>query len=226
MSADPEQPPECPVGEQACPWLDEVQALRGRVDRLEELVTHDSLTGLYNLRHLQDLLPVVLERTRRNRRPACLIMLDLDHFKKVNDTWGHEVGNIALRQTAKILSQQVRIVDTVCRYGGEEFIIILPETGLRQAVQIAERIRRCIAETTVVHEKGEFTMTASMGVDIHQPDDDRGAEAFIESVDELLYRAKEAGRNHVCHRDFAEVEVEAGVSHDEKAALLGLFGED
>lgn len=226
MSPVPPKKPECPVGEPTCPWLDELQALHGRVERLEELVSHDPLTGLYNMRHLQEILPVVLERTRRNHRPACLIMVDLDYFKKVNDTWGHEVGNIALKQTARILCAQVRIVDTVCRYGGEEFVIILPDTGLRQAVQIAERIRKCIADTPVTHEKGEFRMTASMGVDIHQSRDDRGPQAFIESADKLLYQAKEAGRNRIVHRDFAEVESETGVSSKEKEALRGLFGEE
>jgi diguanylate cyclase (GGDEF)-like protein len=206
--------------------LDEVAQLRGRVDRLEELVTHDSLTGLYNLRHLQAVLPVVLERTRRSDRPASLIMLDIDHFKQINDTWGHEVGNLALKQTARILCQQVRLVDIVCRYGGEEFVVVLPDTGLRQAVQIAERIRRRIANRPVAHAGGEFRMTVSMGVEVHQPGEDHNPQAFIESADRLLYRAKESGRNRVSHRDFAEVATETGVSQDEKEALRGLFTED
>lgn len=226
MSTKPQQSTECPAGVESCPWLDELHQLRDRVDSLEELVSRDPLTGLYNVRHLQETLPVVLERTRRNHRPACLIMVDLDHFKQINDTWGHEVGNLALKQTAKILCKQVRIVDIVCRYGGEEFVIILPDTGLRQAVQIAERIRACIADKPVVHEHGETRMTASMGVDVHLPSDDRDPEAFIEAADRLLYRAKESGRDRVCHRDFAEVGVESGVSHEEKDALQGLFSRD
>ena len=225
MTSDSKDELQCPVGEQDCLWLDEVRELRGRVERLEELVSRDPLTHLYNLRHLQELLPVVLERTRRSHRPAALIMLDLDHFKRVNDTWGHEVGNIALKETARILCQQVRIVDTVCRYGGEEFMIVLPDTGLRGAVRIAERIRTRIAEKPIEHTQGSFHMTASMGVDIHMPQDERGPDAFIDAVDKLLYRAKESGRNRVCHRDFSEVEIEAGVSHDERAALRGLFSE-
>lgn len=226
MTSDSKEKLHCPVGEQDCPWLDEVQDLRGRVDRLEELVSRDPLTHLYNLRHLRELLPVVLERTRRNHRPAALIMVDLDHFKRVNDTWGHEVGNVALKETARILCQQVRIVDTVCRYGGEEFMIVLPDTGLREAVRIAERIRTGIEKKAIEHAQGSFHMTASMGVDIHMPQDERGPEAFIESVDRQLYRAKESGRNRVCHPDFAEVGKETGVSPDEKGALMDLFRKD
>ncbi len=225
MDATPEQP-ECPLGESACPWLDEVRALRRRVEQLEELVARDPLTGLYNVRHLHEVLPAMLERTRRTHRPLCLIMLDLDHFKQVNDTWGHEVGNIALRQTARILSAQVRIVDTVCRYGGEEFVVILPDTGLRAAVRIAERIRQAIAETPVEHPDGSLRLTASMGVEIHRPQDDIDPEALIEAADRLLYQAKQSGRNRVCHRDIEEIEPDTGVSTEEKDALSDLFRKD
>ncbi len=227
MSADaPPQDPKCPVGEQSCDWLDELVKLRGRVDRLEELVSHDPLTNLYNVRHFQEALPVVMERTRRTHRPASLIMVDLDHFKRINDTWGHEVGNVALKQTARILCHQVRIVDTVCRYGGEEFIIVLPDTGLRPAIRIAERIRNEIAEKPVRHDRGEFHMTASMGVEVHLPDDERSAEELIESVDRLLYQAKESGRNRVCHADMRTTEKKKGITADERKALRGLFGEE
>jgi diguanylate cyclase (GGDEF)-like protein len=220
MDVTPEQPA-CPLDEPDCPWLEEVQALRRRVGQLEELIARDPLTGLYNVRHLQEVLPAMLERTRRNHRPLCLIMLDLDHFKQVNDTWGHEVGNLALRQTARILSAQVRIVDTVCRYGGEEFVVILPDTGLRAAVRIAERIRQAIAEAPVEHPGGHFQMTVSMGLEIHRPQDEIDPEGLIEAADKLLYQAKQAGRNRVCHRDIDEVEPDSGVSREERDALLG-----
>ena len=225
-SDDPQREPHCPVGEQSCSWLDELVKLRGRVDRLEELVSHDPLTNLYNVRHFQQTLPVVMERTRRTQRPASLIMVDLDHFKKINDTWGHEVGNVALKQTASILCQQVRIVDTVCRYGGEEFIIVLPDTGLRPAIRIAERIRNEIAEKPVRHDRGEFHMTASMGVEVHLPGDERSAEELIDSVDRLLYRAKESGRNRVCHADMRRSEKDKGITADERKALHGLFQQE
>lgn len=222
----PEDSPRCPVGEPACDWLDEVTKLRQRVDELAELVSHDPLSGLFNYRHFSETLPTVLERTRRSGRPSCLIMFDIDHFKRVNDTWGHEVGNIALKQAARILRQQTRMVDIVCRYGGEEFVVILPDTQLRQAVHVAERIRRTIEQTAVKLDQGEFHFTASMGVEVYQAQDSLEEEAFVEAADKLLYQAKESGRNRVAHRDFTEVESQTSVSKEERDALRGLFGDD
>jgi len=223
MNAKNEPSPSCPLGESSCDWLDELQDLRQRVDKLSELVSHDSLTGLFNYRHFSGTLPAVLERTRRSLQPACLILVDLDHFKKINDTWGHQVGDLALQHAARLMQQQVRIVDTVCRYGGEEFAIILPDTSLRQAVAVAERIRKAIEETALVFAEGELSFTASLGVDVYLPSSSRSQEALIESTDKLLYQAKESGRNRVCHRDLAEVESRTEVSREERDALRGLF---
>jgi len=214
----------CPNEGITCPWWNELSELRQRVDQLQELVSHDPLTGLFNFRHFSDTLPAVLEKTRRSLRPSCLIIVDLDHFKNINDTWGHEIGNIALKRAAGILTQQVRMVDVVCRYGGEEFVVILPDTRLRQAVEVAERIRRAIEQTTLVFDGGELNFTASMGVDVYRSEAPVSSEEFIDSVDKLLYQAKHAGRNRVCHRDFAEVESVTQVSQDERDALFELFG--
>lgn len=214
---------QCPVGEEDCHWLGELAKLQQQVDELTELVSHDPLTGLYNFRHFSELLPRVLERAKRSSHPSCVIMVDLDHFKNINDTWGHEVGNIALKQAAAILLKQVRMIDIACRYGGEEFVIILPDTALRQAVHVAERIRLAIAETPVVFSEGEFNFTASMGVDVYSSQAPLSAEQFMESVDKLLYQAKAEGRNRICHRDFAEVESATSVSQEEKDALSDIF---
>ena len=224
MDTSTDQSPECPVGEASCSWLDELARLHRRVDELAELVSHDPLTGLFNYRHFSETLPTVLERTRRSGRPSCLILVDLDHFKSINDTWGHEVGNIALRQAARILRQQTRMVDVVCRYGGEEFVVILPDTRLRQAVDVAERIRHALQEAPVVFEQGEFNFTASMGVDVYRAQDTLTEEAFVESVDKWLYQAKDGGRNRVAYRDLAEVESQTSVSKEERDALQDLFG--
>lgn len=224
MNATHPNKPVCPVGEKHCVRLDELAVLRREVDELNELVVHDALTGLYNARHFQQALPAALELTRRSQRPCCLIMVDLDHFKNVNDTWGHEVGNLALQQAARIVTQQVRMVDTVCRYGGEEFAVILPDTRLRQAVDVAERIRTAIAQAPVVFDDGEFQMTTSLGVDTYTGSDDLSPGKFIEQADRLLYQAKQQGRNRVCHRDFEEVESSTAVSREERDALSELFG--
>ncbi len=115
MPSRTEQEHLCPVGEQDCKWLSELSRLRQKVNELTELVSHDPLTGLYNVRHFSEILPQTLERTRRNGNPGCLMLADLDHFTKINDNWGHEIGNIVLKEATRTLKQQVRIVDTVDR---------------------------------------------------------------------------------------------------------------
>lgn len=216
----------CPVGEQDCQWQEEISRLQRQVGELAELVSHDPLTGLYNVRYFEQIIPKILEGTRRSNHPSCLIMIDLDHFKNINDTWGHEVGNIALKQAASILTQQVRMIDIVCRYGGEEFIVILPDTQLRQAVTVAERVRKTFAATPVIFNDGEFSFTASMGVEIYRKDHPITAREFIEEADKLLYQAKNAGRNRIAHRDFSEVEVSTAVSQEEREALFGRSDND
>ena len=131
----------CPVGESSCRWLDEVAELRAQVAELSELVSTDALTGLFNFRHFRSVLQAEMDRSKRSGIPTSLVLLDIDHFKSVNDTHGHEVGNQALRHLAEILRDEVRTTDIVCRYGGEEFAMIFPETHLNLAVKVADRIR-------------------------------------------------------------------------------------
>ncbi|MCY4181650.1 MAG: GGDEF domain-containing protein, partial [Gammaproteobacteria bacterium] len=110
----------------------EVEQLRKQVEYLRALVHTDELTGLSNLRHFNETLSLELERTRRSKQPSCLILLDLDNFKAVNDDHGHEVGNSVLCHFAKVIRQTIRRLDTPCRLGGDEFAIILPATNLEQ----------------------------------------------------------------------------------------------
>lgn len=210
----------CPFGDQDCQWQEEISKLQKKVDELAELVSHDPLTGLYNLRHFNVILPQILERTRRFRHATCLIMIDLDNFKNINDTWGHEAGNLALQLTAKILTQQVRMIDSVCRYGGEEFVVVLPDTQLRQGVIVAERMRKALAATPVKFDDREICFTASMGIEVYHSETHVSAQALIVAADKLLYQAKSNGRNQVVHRDFSEVEVTKAVSQEEKDALF------
>ena len=118
---------ECPVGESNCCWIDEVQNLQQQVAELSELVLTDGLTGLYNLRHFKKVLLAEMDRSKRSGIPTCLVMIDLDHFKDVNDTYGHETGNLVLKNVADILTSELRTTDVVCRYGGEEFVVVFPE---------------------------------------------------------------------------------------------------
>lgn len=216
--------PQCPVKETHCSVIDEVVNLRLEVEGLQQQVRTDSLTGLYNFRHFITVLGQEMERTRRTRQATALIMIDLDFFKKVNDTWGHEVGNQALISTAQILSKTTRQLDTPCRYGGEEFAVILPTIDLITALQVAERIREAIDHTPIIIEGKDIGLTASFGLALYEADQvGISAEQFVERADHCLYQAKDSGRNKVCH-ETVDMKTDLSVSHEEKEALSGMFG--
>jgi diguanylate cyclase (GGDEF)-like protein len=220
MSSDVEKP-DCPVGEAECPVIDELVGLRREGAELKELVHTDTLTGLFNYRHFRLSLEQEMERTHRTGQPTSLVLLDLDHFKRVNDTWGHETGNRALFQTASLLRSMVRKIDIPCRYGGEEFVLILPGTQLPFAVNVAERMRESIAAMSLQVESGEARFTASMGVDVYLAGQEDTPDSFVERTDKLLYQAKEQGRNRVCHSNLKYLSPETEVSPEEKRALFG-----
>ncbi|MFT5658774.1 MAG: diguanylate cyclase (GGDEF)-like protein [Gammaproteobacteria bacterium] len=211
----------CPVEVPNCEWLDEIVCLRKEILDLSELVSTDSLTGLYNFRHFKHVLQAEMDRSKRSGIPTSLVMVDIDHFKAVNDTYGHEVGNLALKQIADILKNEVRATDVVCRYGGEEFAIIFAETHLRLAVKVADRIRQTIASTPVIYDEGEFFITASMGASVYIKTSILEATEFVDSVDKYLYEAKQSGRNCICHIDYADLRAVTEVSVDERAMLFG-----
>jgi diguanylate cyclase (GGDEF)-like protein len=209
----------CPVGEDDCDWLHQLAELKQENDRLKLLVTTDPLTGLFNYRYFEVMLASEMERTNRTGRPTCLIMIDLDHFKQVNDEHGHEAGNQALKTAASVFKQELRLFDIVCRYGGEEFALILPQTPLRIAVNVAERVRGCLEKTPVVLGDREIRLTASFGVSIYQDEREFTQNTFVESVDHLMYQAKQQGRNQVCHPDFATLKPLVTVTAEEKSEL-------
>lgn len=213
--------PRCPVGESRCEHIDCLMALREEVETLEGLVLTDPMTRLSNYRHFSQALEQELERTHRTGQPTALIMLDLDHFKRVNDSWGHEVGNRVLRHVAELMLTLLRKIDIPCRYGGEEFALILPGTPLPRAVNAAKRLRVAIEETPVMIEEKPLKITASMGVSVYQRSSNLSAEAFVKQVDALLYAAKSRGRNQVAHPDLESMQPKGQVSADEKAALYG-----
>lgn len=178
---------------------------------LEELSTHDALTGLYNFRVFHSRLAEEEERSRRYAHPFSLLMLDIDHFKTVNDTHGHLAGDEALRAVADLIRGEVRPVDLVARYGGEEFALILPETPTAGALATAERIREIIAAHPIPLASGQtVSLTASIGVATY-PRAAGSAEKLISAADQALYRAKASGRNQVCCSD----------GSPEKASLRG-----
>lgn len=220
MNANDTDLESCPVGELKCDWLLQLAELRQENEKLKLLVTTDPLTGLFNYRYFQEILSSEMQRSNRTGRPTCLIMIDLDHFKSVNDKWGHEAGNLALKTAARVFKQELRQFDIVCRYGGEEFALILPQTALPIAVNVAERVRLCLEKTPVDFEGTIFKLTASFGVGIYQQENDFTRESFVDEVDQFMYQAKLQGRNQVCHPDYSTLKPRTAVSADERSALF------
>jgi diguanylate cyclase (GGDEF)-like protein len=158
----------------------------------------DALTGIHNRRSILELLDKEIARTRRHGPPLSVVILDLDHFKSVNDTWGHPTGDHVLQTTAEVLQKTIRQCDAVGRYGGEEFLILLPDTTLEGARVLADRCRQRLAEERVTAENGElFHVTGSFGLACNEQCFELGAAVLIKAADEALYRAKHAGRNRV-----------------------------
>ena len=218
--------PPCPVGESQCDVIDQLSALHKEVGILNEQVRTDTLTGLYNFRHFTQSLTLEMERTCRTGQPTALIMVDLDHFKKINDTWGHEVGNQVLVCIAKVLRQTTRQLDIPCRYGGEEFAVILPCVDLMVSIQIAERIRAMIEATPLNAGAEDIHLSASLGIAIYDGGQFEKADDFVARADNYLYKAKAAGRNRVCHEVKERKNANISVSEAEKDALFGHISND
>lgn len=216
----------CPLSDTPCQFLQELHILRKEVDLLKEQVRTDALTGLYNFRFFSDALPLEMERARRSFQPLSLIILDIDHFKGFNDRWGHELGNRALLHIAKLISLTIRKLDFACRFGGEEFVILLPNTDLRQTMSVAQRLREIIATTPLVNDDDAIAITASLGVDEFRGNHSDSPKGFVERVDAWLYRAKHAGRNCVQGPVIETSDVNTTVTPEEKDALFGAFGPD
>ena len=214
---------ECPSNQESCEIITELLGLRDQVSELSELVHTDTLTGLFNFRYFIGALEQEMERTRRTGQDTGLIMVDLDYFKKVNDQWGHDAGNKALILAAQQIRTAVRKMDAPCRYGGEEFAVILPATNANHTLQVAERIRSMIEDAPLVVDQQEVQLTASFGIDVYSASVQGGAEDMIKRADGYLYQAKQEGRNRVCYAPVKAKEDISSVSQDEKDALFGLF---
>lgn len=165
-------------------------------EQAERLATTDGLTGLLNRRTFSAQIQGRLREAQRYSRPLSLLLLDIDHFKKVNDTHGHPAGDAVLRGVASVAQKQARETDIVARYGGEEMALILPETDARGAHAIAERLRKAVGAAGYPTERGNLHVTVSVGV-ATWPGSGEAAEALLEAADRALYRAKQAGRNRV-----------------------------
>ena len=165
--------------------------------KVEELTVIDDLTCLYNSRYLHMLLDQEVLRSARYHKEFSLIFLDLDRFKQVNDTHGHVHGSDLLRETGKLLQEHIRTVDFAIRYGGDEFVVLLPETGKAESTRIAERLRKTVEDHVFLHDKGlDIRFTASFGV-ASFPDDASTKIDLIQMADEAMYKGKHKNRNTV-----------------------------
>ncbi len=172
-------------------------SLRESNRQLERLSMTDHLTGLANRRHFMETLEREFIRSRRTTLPLSLVMLDIDHFKKINDTYGHQRGDEVLVSVAELLQQSLRPYDTAARYGGEEFALVLPETSLDEAFQAAERLRRQTAQKAFAGAPGDLHITASLGVAAVPGAKIGSVDHLILEADAALYRAKRNGRDRV-----------------------------
>jgi len=176
------------------------ETLTEQNEALERLSITDGLTGLFNRRQLMEALTKESQRTRRHKRPFTVLMLDVDHFKKCNDTYGHLVGDNVLKKLGSILKEMTRDVDFVARYGGEEFVVLLLEADQNGGAEVAERVRERIAAETFTSGNAEFNITVSIGVAACSGPDP-SPDTVISQADRALYQAKRQGRNRVARAD-------------------------
>ncbi|MCV3241004.1 GGDEF domain-containing protein [Mesorhizobium sp. ZC-5] len=172
------------------------ESLSARSETLEQAALTDALTGMQNRRYFDDALKEYIEEFRRIDKPIGLMILDLDHFKEVNDTYGHDVGDEVLRAVASCLRDMTRYHDIVARLGGEEFAVVAPNMNEDMLVKLAERIRKAIAGMAVISGNVRLKITTSVGLAVW--DKRESAEEFYRRADRLLYQAKRMGRNRVC----------------------------
>lgn len=195
-----------------------VQYLQRLIDGLCDLSLRDPLTGLANRRQFQSVLEREIDRVTRSGEAALLLMLDIDHFKRVNDTYGHPAGDKVLQAVANTLAQCVRPMDTLARYGGEEFAVVLPACQAAFGKAVAERIRRSVAATPVrIDTHTELNITISVGGAYALQWIRSTTPLWTDRADHLLYRAKAEGRNRVC----IEEQPDSTVTAEEKGMLFG-----
>jgi diguanylate cyclase (GGDEF)-like protein len=166
-------------------------------EKIKRFAVADGLTGLHNHRYFQEQLEKEYSRSRRFNLSLSLIMMDIDHFKDLNDTYGHQQGDVVLKGMAGVLRRCVRDIDLIARYGGEEFVAILPETPKKNAVIVAERMREMIENMEFEGRDEPLKMTASFGVSGYPDDNIKTRLDLIARADEAMYQAKRGGRNRV-----------------------------
>jgi diguanylate cyclase (GGDEF)-like protein len=176
--------------------MEQLEYINSLQDKLRQEAVRDPLTGLFNRRHLNEMLPIEFARAKRSNAPLTIFLLDIDHFKNINDTHGHQVGDVVLQMVSEALKKNVRLGDIVCRYGGEEFLLVMPGMKIEDARIRAEILRTIVGSQTVTGRNGPFGVTISLGAALY-PQDSQSEEELISLADQALYRAKQNGRDRV-----------------------------
>jgi diguanylate cyclase (GGDEF)-like protein len=185
------------IGESILKFISHTSVEARYHEEVYQLATHDALSELCNRRHFNELADKEIARTLRHQRSLALVIADLDHFKRINDSLGHVAGDAVLRQFSAILRCHVRSDDIAARIGGEEFAVLLPETAIEEARALAERLREAVAVADF--EAGDETLRLTVSAGIAVLDADRASRSeLMRAADRALYRAKDAGRNRVC----------------------------
>lgn len=174
---------------------EKIRLLEMELDQVSELVHEDHLTGTLNRRGMEDAFGRELSRADRLNAPMCVSLMDIDHFKRLNDTYGHDAGDEALVHLVQVTKEALRPTDVIARFGGEEFVIILPDTGMDEAIKVMTRVQRHLTKNFFMHDNQRLLITFSAGVALRGVGE--GAESMISRADKALYQAKEAGRNRV-----------------------------
>jgi two-component system cell cycle response regulator len=179
-------------------FITKTAANKQEIEVLKRQVVRDGLTGLYNFQAFQDMIEKEFYRAKRYGLPLSLLLIDIDNFKKVNDTYGHQAGDEVLRNVARRLNASLRKSDSAARYGGEEFAIVLTETALEGALPVAERLRTSVCATAIAYDKHQIPVTVSIGVASLTADFDGSKVELINRADGALYEAKNTGKNRCC----------------------------
>jgi two-component system cell cycle response regulator len=162
-----------------------------------EMAITDGLTGLYNRRYMESHLATLVDQAAGRGKPLTLLVLDIDYFKAINDTYGHDAGDDVLREFATRIKKSIRGIDLACRYGGEEFVIVMPETDMAVAALVAERIRRRIASEPFAIDQGAKAIDVTLSIGLSALATNDTAATILKRADQALYRAKRDGRNRV-----------------------------
>jgi two-component system cell cycle response regulator len=172
--------------------------LRHNVQLSLEMAITDQLTGLHNRRYMSRHLDNLLAQAHKSGKALAFVIMDIDFFKMVNDTHGHDIGDEVLREFARRISANIRGIDLACRFGGEEFVVVMPDTDIAYAYAVADRLRKSIETTPIEISRapGKLTITISIGIAGSEGEND-GAEELLHRADQALYRAKKTGRNRV-----------------------------